>query len=135
MRGADGGPTSRLCALPALFVGLLYDQSALDAAWDLVKDWAADQRQTLRDDVPRLGLQARIAGRSLQDIGRDVVDLARAGLVARRRLDSQGRDETRFLDILDQYIASGEVSAQKMLRQYVSEWNGTIDPIFTDYAY
>eukprot|EP01037_Dinobryon_pediforme_P009586 gene9586-9663_t len=83
MRGADGGPTSRLCALPALFVGLLYDQNALDAAWDLVRNWTTEQRQTLRDDVPRLGLQATIAGRSLQDVGRDVVELARSGLATR----------------------------------------------------
>ena len=135
MRGADAGPTSRLCALPALFVGLLYDQNALDAAWDLVKGWTAEQRQTLRDEVPHLGLQAKIGGRSLQDIGRDVVDLSRAGLAARRRLDSQGRDETRFLDILQNYVESGQVSAQELLQKYQTEWGGNIDRIFADYAY
>ena len=135
MRGADAGPTSRLCALPALFVGLLYDQNALDAAWDLVKGWSAEQRQTLRDEVPRLGLQARIDGMSLRDLGAQVVALSRAGLAARRRLDSQGRDETRFLDILERYIESGEVSAQHLLQQYQTVWAGDINRIFADYAY
>lgn len=135
MRGADAGPTSRLCALPAVFVGLLYDQNALDAAWDLVKGWSVEQRQTLRDEVPRLGLQARINGMYLRDLGAQVVALSRAGLAARRRLDSQGRDETRFLDILERYIESGEVSAQHLLQQYQTVWAGDINRIFADYAY
>src|SRR5437868_180710 len=58
MRGADGGPWNKICALPALWVGLLYEQGALDAAWDEVKPWTIEERQRLRDDVPKLGLAA-----------------------------------------------------------------------------
>ena len=89
----------------------------------------------MRDEVPRLGLQARIDGMSLRDLGAQVVALSRAGLAARRRLDSQGRDETRFLDILERYIESGEVSAQHLLQQYQTVWAGDINRIFADYAY
>ncbi len=135
MRGADGGPTSRLCALPALFVGLLYDQSALDAAWDLVKGWSAQERQKMRDDVPTLGLDTPIHNSNLRELGVEVLKIARHGLKSRRRIDSQGRDETRFLDILDTYIAEGKVSAQHLLDKYAHEWHGSIDPIFEDSAY
>ena len=135
MRGADGGPTSRLCALPALFVGLLYDQSALDAAWDLVKHWTAEQRQKMRDDVPTLGLDTPIGTTNLRALGIEVLKLARSGLVARHRIDSQGRDESRFLDILDFYIAEGKVSAQRLLEKYSHQWHGNIDPIFEESAY
>lgn len=135
MRGADGGPTSRLCALPALFVGLLYDQGALDAAWDLVKHWTAEQRQKMRDDVPTLGLDTTIGTTNLRELGVEVLKLARAGLVARHRIDSQGRDESRFLDILDVYIAEGKVSAQRLLEKYSHQWHGNIDPIFEESAY
>ena len=91
MRGADGGPSARLCALPAFWAGLLYDPQALDAAWDLVKDWSAEERQKLRDDVPRLGFNAEIRGRKVRGLARDVVSLARDGLARRKRLDRSGR--------------------------------------------
>src|SRR3990167_3711266 len=80
---------AKLSALPALWVGLLYDQGALDAAWDLVKDWNMEDRQILRDSVPRLGLDAPIGdGRTLRDIAQPVLDIARAGLGARGRLNA-----------------------------------------------
>ncbi len=113
MRGADAGPWAKLCALPALWVGLLYDRQSLDAAWQIAKDWTADERQQLRDEVPRLGLKARIGGRTVQDIARDVLALSRAGLVRRRQLDSQGRDETRFLAPLEEVIATA--APQRMI--------------------
>ena len=99
MRGADGGPWRRLPALPAYWVGLLYDDDSLDAAWDLVKDWSAEERQKLRDEVPRLGLQGAdprpYRARSRR---RDCSRSREAGLARRERLDSDGRDETRYLD-------------------------------------
>ena len=131
MRGADGGPWSRICALPALWVGLLYDQGALDAAWDLVKDWTMEEREALRTAVPKEGLQAKIpGGRSLQDLGREVLEIARQGLTARARLNTSGDNETGFLQTLDEIIESGKSPAQRMLDRYNGEWGGDITRVY-----
>jgi glutamate--cysteine ligase len=135
MRGADGGPSARLCALPALWAGILYDGAALDAAWDLVKAWSAEQRQKLRDDVPRLGFNAEIGGRKVHGLAREVVSLARAGLVRRRRLDRAGRDESHFLDPLERLIESGETPAEALLKKFDNDWHGSVDPVFAELAY
>ncbi len=102
MRGADGGPWRRLCALPAFWVGLLYDRGALDAAWDLVRDWTAEDREGLRHDAAKFGLRAEFRGRSLRDVARDVLAIAEAGLRARARPGAGGTipDETHFLNAL-----------------------------------
>ncbi|WP_120717526.1 glutamate--cysteine ligase [Tsuneonella amylolytica] len=131
MRGADGGPWSRICALPALWVGLLYDQSALDAAWDLVKDWSMDERETLRNAVPKLALDAPVpGGRTLRDIAPEVLKIARAGLVARGQLNSSGDNETGFLETLDEIVASGKVPAQRLLDKYHGEWGGDVSRVY-----
>ena len=135
MRGADAGDRRMLTALPALFVGIFYHRPALDAAWDLVKGWSAQERQKLRDDAPKLALKASVRGRTLQEIGREVLTLARAGLKARHRLDSRGLDETHFLDPLDAILASGETHAESMLRRYHGSWNGSVEPVFEECAY
>ena len=135
MRGCDVGSSRMICALPALCVGLLYHRPALDAAWDLVKGWSAEERQTLREDVPRRALDATIRGRAVRDIAREVVDLARAGLAARHRLDSQGRDETRFLDPLDRIVETGRVHAQDLLDRYRHAWGGNLDHVFDERSY
>jgi glutamate--cysteine ligase len=135
MRGADGGPSNRLCALPAFWVGILYDDAALDAAWDLVKDWSAEERQQLRDDVPRLGFNAEIRGRKVRGLARDVVSLARHGLARRNRLDRAGRDETHFLDPLEELIESGKTPAELLLEKFNNAWHGSVDPVFSDLAY
>src|SRR3546814_6140938 len=102
MRGADGGPWSRICALPAFWVGLLYDNAALDAAWDVVKHWTMEERQALRDDVPRLALDSPIpGGRTLQDVAREIVNISAAGLTARARFNGSGDNESGYLDTLD----------------------------------
>jgi glutamate--cysteine ligase len=135
MRGADAGPSARLCALSALWTGLLYDQNALDAAWDIVKDWNAEERQQLRDDVPRLGFNAEIRGRKVRGLARDVVSLARHGLARRARLDRSGRDETHFLDPLEALIEAGATPAEGLLRKYNNDWHQSVDPVFTELAY
>jgi glutamate--cysteine ligase len=135
MRGADAGPASRLCALPALFVGILYDDAALDTAYAMIEGWTAQERQQLRDDVPKLGLQARIRSRTVRDIARDVLALARSGLVRRRRIDSQGRDEARFLLPVDAYVAEGRTSADELVLKFHDEWGDSVDPVFAEYAY
>ncbi|MFG1202705.1 glutamate--cysteine ligase [Xanthobacter aminoxidans] len=135
MRGADAGPSINLCALPAFWVGLLYDQQSLDAAWDLVKDWTAEERQTLRDDVPRLALKAEIRGRALREVAKDVLKLSQAGLKRRGFHDRLGRDETRFLEPLEQTLLSGRVPAEELLELYHGPWNGSVEPAFDVLAY
>jgi glutamate--cysteine ligase len=135
MRGADGGPWSRLCALPALWVGLLYDGTALDAAWDLVKDWTQAERAALRRDVPRLGLATPFRGGTVRDVALRVLAIARQGLAARAATDAIGGTEEGFLNDLQQIADSGESQASEMLRRYQTEWNGSVDPIFSTYAY
>jgi glutamate--cysteine ligase len=135
MRGADSGPWQRLCALPALWVGLLYDAAALDAAWELCKDWSLAEREQLRADVPRVALRAQVRKRSVQDLAKDVLAIARAGLKRRAVLDAKGRDECRFLDILDQIAASGRCPAEEKLALFNGRWRGSVDPVFTEFAY
>ncbi len=134
MRGADAGSPEMLNALPAFWVGLLYDQSALDAAWDLVKGWTDEQRQALRDAVPAAGLSATIAGRSLRDIAREVLALSRAGLVRRARRDAEGADESGFLDPLDAIVAGDRTLSQDLAERYRNAWNGQIAPLFSEFA-
>jgi len=135
MRGADSGPWRRLCALPALWVGVLYHQASLDAAWDLVKDWTAEERQKLRDDVPRLALHAAIGGRSVQDIAKDVLKIARAGLEARGLQGCKGKTEAAFLDPLDEIAQSGKTAAEHLLALYNGDWHQDVTRVFRDFAY
>lgn len=135
MRGADGGPWSRLCALPALWVGLLYDGTALDAAWDLVKDWTTEERAALRRDVPRLGLATPFRGGTMRDVALQALAIARQGLAARAATDAIGGTEEGFLNELQRTADSGETQASEMLRRYETEWGGSVDPVFTAYAY
>ncbi|MEP0323869.1 glutamate--cysteine ligase [Bauldia litoralis] len=135
VRGADGGPGRRICALPALWVGLFYDQASLDGAWDIVRDWTTEERQTLREAVPTTALATPFRNRTVRDIARDVIGLARAGLTRRARLNGEGDDETMFLSSLEEIVATGETQAQTLLRQYETEWNHDIGRIYKDYAY
>jgi len=133
MRGADMGSAPHILAMAGFYAGLLYDGSALDAAWDLVRLWSADERQKLRDDVPRLGLHARINNHTLRDIGREALKLARAGLTRRARRDADGRDETQYIDLLDERIATGRTAAQDLIHKFKGEWKQSVEPVF-DYA-
>jgi glutamate--cysteine ligase len=137
MRGADGGPWRRLCALPALWVGLLYDQSALDAAWDLVKGWSAETRDGLRLAASVDGLQADVDGIKMHDLARSVIEIADAGLKARARPGAGGLipDETHFLNALSESIASGQVPADELIERYNSDWDQDVTRVFADYSY
>ena len=135
MRGADGGPWARLCALPALWAGLLYHQQSLDAAWDMARDWSLEERLELRRDVPRLGLEARIRGRSVRELAGEVIELARNGLIARKRLNAAGDNETGFLSPLQEVADSGITPAERKLKLYEGEWDHSVDPIVTECAY
>ena len=135
MRGTDGGPWGRLCALPALWVGLLYDQSALDAAWDLCRDWTDEEREYLRTEVPRLGLKTPFRGGTLQAITQEVLKIARSGLANRDRRDRLDRDESLFIDILDEIASSGITPAEELLDAYENDWQGNIDKVYETYSY
>jgi glutamate--cysteine ligase len=135
MRGADGGPWRRLCALPALWVGLLYDQTALDAAHDLVADWTTAEREAMRAEIPRLGLEARIRSRTVRDVALEVLDFAREGLHRRARRSQGGEDETHFLDTLFSIAGSGRTPAAEMLEDFNTRWRGDIDEVYEEYAY
>jgi len=136
MRGADGGRWSRICGLPALWVGLLYDEQSLDAAWDLVKDWDIAERERLRHEVPRLALDAVTPdGRSMRDFASDVLDIAAAGLTRRARLNSAGDNEGGFLDPLRDVVATGMTPADRLLQKYHNEWGGDVSHIYEEFSF
>ncbi|MCZ4367949.1 glutamate--cysteine ligase [Sulfitobacter dubius] len=137
MRGADGGPWRRLCALPAFWVGLMYDQSALDGAWDLVKDWDAETREELRVAASTHGLQAEVGGLKMHDLAREAVALSEAGLKSRARPGAGGLvpDETHFLNALRDSIETGRVPADDLLADYHGPWNGDLSRIYAEYSY
>ncbi len=137
MRGADGGPWRRLCALPAFWVGLMYDQGALDAAWDLAKGWDAETREELRVAASVDGLQAQVGGIKMHDLAREVVAIAESGLKARAFPGAGGLvpDESHFLNALKDSLESGKVPADELLDRYHGDWNGDLTHIFRDYSY
>ncbi|HVU29141.1 MAG TPA: glutamate--cysteine ligase [Sphingomicrobium sp.] len=136
MRGADGGRWSRICALPALWVGLLYDGIALDAAWDLVKHWTISEREALRHDVPRLALDAITPdGERMGDLAARVLDIAADGLTRRNQLNSAGDNEGGFLDPLRDVIATGMTPADRLLARFHGEWNGDVSHIYEEFSF
>jgi glutamate--cysteine ligase len=137
MRGADGGPWRRLCALPAFWVGLTYDQTSLDAAWDLVKGWDTETREALRVAASVDGLQAEVGGIKMHELAREVVAISEAGLKARARPGAGGmvQDETHFLNALKESLDTGQVPADELLEKYHGDWNGDLSRIYGEYSY
>jgi glutamate--cysteine ligase len=137
MRGADGGPWRRLCALPALWVGLIYDQGALDAAWDLVKGWDDDTREAWRREAGIHALDAQVNGVRMHDLAGQVVEIAEGGLKNRARAGAGGLvpDETHFLNAIKESLDSGKVMADELLDKYHGEWGGDLTPIYGEYSY
>jgi glutamate--cysteine ligase len=135
MRGADGGPVSRLCALPALWTGILYDPPALAAAWDLCRHWTPEEREQVRMDAPRLGLGAVVAGRSVRDVARDMVAIAREGLGRRNRLSGGMIGEGAYLDEIEDIADSGVTAAERLLELYNGPWQGDASQVFGAFAY
>ncbi len=136
MRGSDGGRWNRICALPALWVGLLYDDAALDAAWDLVKDWSVEDHQRIRDAIPKHGLCTPTPdGRDFQALGRDVLDIAHAGLTARGEVNSMGDNETAFLNPLRDIVESGMSPAHRLLEKYEKEWGGDLAKVYDEMSF
>ncbi len=135
MRGADGGGWDRICALPAFWAGLLYDDDSRAAAWEEVKTWTQADRLALRRDVCTLGLAAEVRGVTMRDLAKRMLNLARQGLERRRRLDGKGQSEAVFLDALDDIVQSGRTPAEDLLARYHQNWQGDVRRIFAEYAY
>lgn len=135
VRGADGGPWDSICGLPALWVGLLYDQGALDAAYTLISEWTFEECEKLRFDVAKFGFKAEIRGRSVLEIAKDVMDIASAGLQARNAVSGSGENEVHFLNSLKAIVEDGRTPAEVLLDLYHNEWNEDIERVFTECAY
>jgi glutamate--cysteine ligase len=135
MRGADGGRWRRICALPAFWVGLLYDSTALDAAHDLIKTWTAEERQSLRDRVPVSALQTPFRDTTVLEIARETLRIARSGLKRRGRINRKSQDETIYLDPLAELLADGKTVADELLERYEGPWRRNIDHIFEEFAF
>ena len=135
MRAADVGPWRFLCALPAFWTGLLYDDQALDAATDMIADWTAADHDQLRQDVPRLGLHTTLHGRPLRNWALEFLSLSCGGLVRRNQRDGWGEDESQYLDVLFEIVASGHSQAERLIQHYHDLWHGDINPIYTERAY
>jgi len=135
MRGADGGPWSRICALPALWTGILYDHDALEAAWDLCKGWSVEDRVRLRADSARLGLKATVAGRPLQEVTVQLLDIARHGLRRRARFSGGLVDETGYLSELEEIAESGITPAERLLERFRGPWGGDVKRAYQEFAY
>jgi glutamate--cysteine ligase len=137
MRGADGGPWRRLCALPAFWVGLMYDQGALDAAWDLAKGFDAETREAMRVQASVDGLSAEVNGVKMRDLARETLAIAEAGLKARAMPGAGGLvpDETHFLNALKDSVETGMVPADELLAHYNGDWNGDLSRIYSDFSY
>jgi glutamate--cysteine ligase len=135
MRGADGGLWRRICALPALWVGIYYDQSSLDAAWDMVKDWTAEERSALREAVPKLGLKTPFRNTNVQALARHMLTISKAGLRLRGQTDSIGGTEEGFIEPLFQIVDSGRTRAEEILERYHGSWNRDVSRLFTEHAY
>jgi len=135
MRGCDTGPWGELCAMPAFWVGLLYDQAALDTAWDFVKDWTAEEREKLRREVPKMGLQTPFRDKTIRDLAVAIMEISRAGLNARARLNAHGENETVFLQELDEFVRSGKSNADRLIDKFNGDWNGDILRVYQDCRY
>ena len=135
MRGADGGLWRRICALPALWVGIYYDQSSLDAAWDMVKDWTAEERSAMREAVPKLGLKTPFRNTTVQALARHMLTISKAGLRLRGQTDSIGGTEEGFIEPLFQIVDSGRTRAEEILERYHGAWNRDVSRLFTEHAY
>lgn len=135
MRGADGGPWNRLCALPAFWVGLLYDQTALDAAWDLVKDFTMEERNHLRDNVPKLGFKVPFRNHSLRELALEALKISGMGLQRRNQLNKTGASEAVFIEPLIEFAMANQTPAERKLELYYGAWNQSVDPVFREFAY
>jgi glutamate--cysteine ligase len=135
MRGADGGRWRRICAVPALWTGVLYDQMSLDAAYDLIKHWTAEERQALREAVPKTALKTPFRGATVLQVARQMLAIAQAGLKRRAFTNARGEDESVFLAPVEEILREGVTPAEEMLARFATDWGQRTDPLFGEYAF
>src|ERR1700722_5919652 len=135
MRGTDGGQWRRICGMPALWVGVLYDSVALDAAWDMVKDWTAEERQALRDMVPKQGFRAPFRDTNVLELARRMLEISGEGLRRRASLDAAGMSEDGFINPLRELVARGQTRAEELLHLFQNEWKGDMSRLFSEYNF
>ncbi|HUO99225.1 MAG TPA: glutamate-cysteine ligase family protein, partial [Rhizomicrobium sp.] len=135
MRGADGGTWRRICGLPALWVGVFYDNVALDAAWDMVKDWTAEERQAMRDAVPRLAFKTPFRNTNVWELAHRMLDISAEGLRRRAKQDAIGMTEEGFLVPLRELVSRGYTRAEELLNMYRTNWGRDLKPLFTEYNF
>jgi glutamate--cysteine ligase len=135
MRGADGGRWGTITALPAFWAGILYDEAALDHAWQMVRDWTAEEREQLRTDVPKLALATPFRSTSVRDLARQALHISRLGLKNRRRLNAMSEDETIHLAPLERIAGEGRTVSDDLLQRYAGPWRQNIDHIFEEFAF
>jgi glutamate--cysteine ligase len=135
MRGADGGRWNTITALSAFWTGILYDEVALDQAWQMVRDWNAEEREALRDSVPKTGLATPLRSTNVGELARQALSISQKGLKNRGHINALGQDETVYLQPLEAISDSGQTVSDELLRRYASDWNGNIDHIFEEFAF
>ena len=135
MRGADGGPWGNLCALPAFWVGLFYDDQALAEAEAYIADWSIDEMEALRNAVPKTALQTPFRDGILQEVATDILEIAKGGLRRRARLDHSGNDETSFLNPLIEIARTGLCPAETLITSFEGEWDRKVEPAFEALTY
>jgi glutamate--cysteine ligase len=135
MRGTDGGAWRRICGMPALWVGLLYDNQSLDACWDLVKDWTAEERQAMRDGVGKQAFQTPFRDTTVHELARRILEISSAGLKRRAALDGAGMSEDGFLNPLRELVSRGYTRSEEMLKNYHGRWNGDLGNLFSEYNF
>lgn len=135
MRGADGGRWQSITALPAFWTGLLYDQAALDQAWQMVKDWTDEEREALRSVVPKQGLKAKFRNTTVGELARQVVHLAREGLKNRAVINPKNQDETIYLAPIEQIAGSGVTVSDRLIERFKGRWKGDIGQVFAEKAF
>jgi len=135
MRGADGGTWRRICGLPALWVGIFYDQTALDAAWDFVKDWTAEEREAMRDAVPRLAFKTPFRKTSVWELAHRMLEISAEGLKRRAQHDAVGMTEEGFLVPLRELVSRGYTRAEELLQCYRTDWGKDLSPLFAEYNF
>jgi len=116
-------------------VGILYDKAALDAAWDLVKDWTAEERQALRDGVGKQAFKLPFRKTTVHELAHRMLEISAAGLKRRAELDGAGMSEDGFLNPLRELVSRGYTRAEEMLKNYHGVWGRDLTPLFTEYNF
>ncbi|MGB1360947.1 MAG: glutamate--cysteine ligase [Alphaproteobacteria bacterium] len=134
MRGADNGAWDKLCALPAFWVGLLYDEETLDQVYEYIKQFDKHDIIKARDDVTKSGFDTKMGNKTIHEIGIDIIDYAYQGLEKRDVKNADGYNETKFLDSIKEVIDTKKTYAD-ISKELLIENENNINVIFDEYSY